>query len=142
MGMSRIFWDSNLFIYLFEDYKELSLATKKLRGSMLHRGDQLLTSTLTLGEILVKPLERGDMARYQMYEDALSKSAVLLPFDLKTARRFASLRSNGTAKGADAIQLACAGEAGVDLFITNDHRLQGKQVEGIQFIVALDQVPI
>jgi hypothetical protein len=30
----------------------------------------------------------------------------------------------------------------VDLFVTNDHRLQGKQVAGIQFIVPLDNVPI
>jgi hypothetical protein len=30
----------------------------------------------------------------------------------------------------------------VDLFVTNDRRLQGKKVDGIQFIVALDQVPI
>jgi uncharacterized protein len=140
--MSRIFWDSNLFIYLFEDNKEFSEPTKKLRGSMLRRGDQLLTSTLTLGEILVKPLERGDAVRYQMYEDALTRTTVLVPFDVKVASRYASIRSNRTAKGPDAIQLACAGEAGVDLFITNDRRLQGKQVEGIQFIVALDQVPI
>jgi len=140
--MSRIFWDSNLFVYLFEDYKELSQAAKKLRENMLARGDQLLTSTLTLGEILVKPLERGDAIRCQLYEDALSKSAVLLPFDLKAARRYAKIHSNRIAKGPDAVQLACASEAGVDLFITNDHRLQGKQVEGIQFIVALDQVPI
>jgi predicted nucleic acid-binding protein len=142
MGMSRIFWDSNLFIYFFEDYDELSLATKKLRGSMLRRGDQLLTSTLTLGEILVKPSERGDTVRCQMYEDALNRSAILLPFDVKTARRYASIRSNRSLKAPDAMQLACAGEAGVDLFVTNDHRFQGKQVEGIQFIVALDQVPI
>jgi len=142
MGMSRIFWDSHLFIYFFEDYDELSLATKKLRGSMLRRGDQLLTSTLTLGEILVKPLERGDMLRCQKYEDALSKTALLLPFDAKAARTYASICSNRTAKGPDAVQLACASEAGTDLFVTNDHRLQGKQVDGIQFIVALDQVPI
>jgi predicted nucleic acid-binding protein len=142
MGMSRIFWDSNLFIYLLEDYGQLSLATKRLRGEMLDRGDQLLTSALTLGEILVKPLERGDSVRCRKYEDALTKTVLILPFDLRTARRYASIRSNCTAKGPDAMQLACAGEAGVDLFITNDRRLQGKQVDGIQFIVALDQVPI
>jgi len=140
--MSRIFWDSNLFVYLFEDNKEFSPATKKLRGSMLRRGDQLLTSVLTLGEILVKPLERGDAVRCQMYEDALNRTAVVVPFDIKAARRYAAIHSNRTAKGPDAIQLACAGEAGVDLFVTNDHRLQGKQVDGIQFIVAIDQVPI
>jgi predicted nucleic acid-binding protein len=140
--MSRIFWDSNLFIYLLEDYAELSQAVAELREKMLERGDQLLTSTLTLGEILVKPFAMGDLALCRLYEDILGNTALLLPFDLKTARRYASIRSDRTAKGPDAIQLACAGEAGVDLFITNDHRLQGKQVDGIQFIVALDQVPI
>ena len=51
--MSRIFWDTNLFIYLWEDYGALSQAVADLRTKMLRRRDQLLTSTLTLGEILV-----------------------------------------------------------------------------------------
>jgi hypothetical protein len=59
--MSRVFWDTHLFIYLFEDYGPLSKATAALRTKMLARGDQLLTSALTLGEILVKPTEQGDM---------------------------------------------------------------------------------
>jgi hypothetical protein len=50
--------------------------------------------------------------------------------------------SNTTIKGPDAIQLACASEARGDSFVTNDRRLQGKQVDGIQFIVALGNVPI
>ena len=140
--MSRIFWDSHLFIYFFEGSDERSLATKKLRRNMLDRGDQLLTSTLTLGEILVKPLQLGDTARCQKYEEALNSTALLLPFDLKVARRYAAIRSVAAIKAPDAMQLACAGEASVDLFVTNDRRLQGKQVEGIQFIVALDQVPL
>jgi hypothetical protein len=44
--MSRIFWDTNLFIYLWEDYGALSQAVAELRAKMLRRGDQLLTSTL------------------------------------------------------------------------------------------------
>jgi predicted nucleic acid-binding protein len=142
MGMSRIFWDSNLFIYFLEGSDERSLATKQLRRNMLDRGDQLLTSTLTLGEILVKPLQRGDASRCQRYEQVLNSTALLLPFDVRAGRRYASLRSTTSIKAPDAIQLACAGEAGVDLFVTNDRRLQGKQVDGIQFIVALDQVPL
>jgi uncharacterized protein len=140
--MSRIFWDSNLFIYLLEDYPEYSQAVADLRQKMLERGDRLLTSALTLGEILVKPSALGDLALCQLYEDILGKTALLLPFDLAAARRYAVIRRNRSVKAPDAIQLACAGEAGVDLFVTNDHRLQGKQIEGIQFIVALDQVPI
>lgn len=140
--MSRVFWDTNLFIYLLEGNDELSLAVKQLRKSMLTRGDQLLTSTLTLGEILVKPMDRGDMAQCRQYEEAIGQAALLLPFDAKTARRYAAIRGDRSLRAPDAVQLACAATAAVDLFVTNDRRLHGKHVEGIQFIVALDQVPI
>ncbi len=140
--MSRIFWDSNLFIYFLEGNDERALATKRLRKNMLDRGDQLLTSTLTLGEILVKPTTQGDQALCRLYEDVLRRTSLILPFDLRASLRYAGIRSSTSIKGPDAIQLACAGEAGVDLFVTNDRRLQGKRVDGIQFIVALEQVPI
>ncbi len=140
--MSRIFWDTNLFIYLLEDYGRLSKAVAELRGSMLTRGDQLLTSTLTLGEILVKPLEHGDAELSQNYEEAITRAALLLPFDTKAARLYASIRVDRSLKAPDSLQLACAGAAGVDLFITNDRRLQGKRVQGIHFIVALEQAPV
>ena len=140
--MSRIFWDTNLFIYLFEDYGALSKATTELRKKMLSRGDQLLTSTLTLGEILVKPIERGDVALSAKYETAVTAASVMLSFDTKAAKIYASLRSDRALRAPDAIQLACSAAAGVDLFVTNDHRLQGRQVDGIQFIVPLERVPI
>jgi predicted nucleic acid-binding protein len=57
--MSRIFWDTNLFIYLFEGRSPLFDRVVKLPGAMLERGDQLVTSALTLGEVLVKPVELG-----------------------------------------------------------------------------------
>lgn len=140
--MSRIFWDTNLFIYFLEGSGTLSLATKRLRTAMLARGDLLLTSTFTLGEILVKPLEKGDGARSQAIEEAIRKAALMLPFDTNAAWKYATIRSDRSIKPPDVIQLACAAGAGVDLFVTNDRRLQGKHIPGIQFIVALDQVPI
>lgn len=140
--MSRVFWDTNLFIYLFEDYGPLSKATVALRTKMLARGDQLLTSTLTLGEILVKPTEQGDTKLCSRYETAITAAAVILPFDTKTARIYALLRSDRSLRPPDAIQLACAAAAGIDLFVTNDTRLQRKQVDGIHFIVSLERVPI
>jgi len=140
--MSRVFWDTNLFIYLFEDYGSLSKAVVQLRSKMLARGDQLLTSTLTLGEILVKPSERGETELGIKYEDAISTAAIMISFDLKAARTYAQLRTERSLRAPDAIQLACAASATVDLFVTNDERLQGKNVQGIQFIVPLDRVPI
>jgi predicted nucleic acid-binding protein len=140
--MSRIFWDTNLFIYLFEDYGMLSKAVGQLRSKMLARGDQLLTSTLTLGEILVKPTERSDLDLCRKYEHAISIVATMIPFDVKAAKTYAGLRSQRSLRAPDAIQLACAANANVDLFVTNDERLQGKHVDGIQFIVPLGRVPI
>jgi|SRR5271157_366733 len=140
--MSRVFWDTNLFIYLFEDYGGLSKAVARLRSAMLDRGDQLLTSTLTLGEILVKPTERRDTELCGKYEHAIAATATMIAFDVKAAKVYAALRSESSLKAPDAIQLACAASAQVDLFVTNDERLQGKHVEGIQFIVALGRVPV
>ncbi len=140
--MSRVFWDSNLYIYLFEDYGEFSRKVQRLRANMLSRGDQLLTSTLTLGEILVKPMEAGQFGICARYENALTATSLLIPFDVKAAKLYASLRRDRSLRAPDAIQLACAAGAGTDLFITNDARLQAKQVAGIQFIVSLDQAPI
>jgi predicted nucleic acid-binding protein len=140
--MSRIFWDSNLFIYLFEDYGELSGRVVALRQAMLERKDRLLTSTLTLGEILVKPLERGDIELARRYEEAVITTASLLPLDLRAAKIYAQLRCDRTLRPPDAIQLASAAAAGVDLFITNDRRLHGKYVEGVQFIVPLQLAPL
>lgn len=57
--MSRIFWDTNLFIYLLEGRGKAAERVTALRERMRERGDQLCTSTLTLGEVLVKPLEQG-----------------------------------------------------------------------------------
>lgn len=139
--MSRIFWDTNLFVYLFEDYTALSAKTGELRTKMLARGDQLLTSTLTIGEILVKPLEHGATDVCLQYEKAITSTAVVIPFDLRAARIYASLRQDRSLRAPDAVQLACAASAGVDLFVTNDTRLQGKHVKGIHFIVPVESVP-
>ncbi len=140
--MSRVFWDTNLYIYMLEDYGSLSRRTIALRRAMLMRGDQLLTSTLTLGEVLVKPLETGNTELHRAYEQALFTTTALLPFDEKAARIYPNLRRDRSLRIPDAIQLACAAAAGVDLFITNDQRLAAKQVRGIQFVVSLDRAPI
>ena len=118
--MSRIFWDTNLFIYLLEDKGDLTEQVVSLRQRMIERQDQLLTSALTLGEILVKPLEAGDRDLMRHYQRAITTSAAVLPFDQAASTAFATVRQIRAIHPADAIQLACASVAGVDLFITND----------------------
>ncbi len=140
--MSRIFWDTNIYIYLFENYGEFSRQAVNLREKMLARGDLLLTSALTLGEVLVKPMERGDERLCEEYEKAITATSLLLPLDVKAGKVYAALRQDRTLRAPDALQLACAAVAGCDLFVTNDRRFQGKTVPGIHFIVPLNQVPL
>jgi predicted nucleic acid-binding protein len=139
MGVSRIFWDTNLFIYLIEEFGDLSERVISLRKRMVERQDELYTSALTLGEILIKPLEVGDEVLARRYESALLQGAVIIPFDVEPARLYASIRKDRTIRPPDAIQLACAAHARVDLFITNDERLSMKSIPRIQFISSLQR---
>jgi predicted nucleic acid-binding protein len=135
--VSRVFWDTNLFIYLIEDCGELSEQVVTLRSRMLARRDQLFTSTLTLGELLVKPVEAGNRLLCRQYERALRAGSVLITFDEKAAQSYAAIRQDRSIRPPDAIQLACAARAQADLFITNDDRLTQKTIAGIQFITSL-----
>lgn len=140
--MSRIFWDTNLFIYLIEDYGDLSERVVALRKRMLSRNDQLYTSALTLGEVLVKPTEAGNEDLRQQYEAAIVTGAVVIPFDVEAARIYATVRQDRDIRPPDAIQLASAANARVDLFITNDDRLSEKTIPGIQFVTSLSRSPL
>ena len=140
--MSRIFWDTNLYVYLLENNPDFLPYVERLRIRMLTRGDQLLTSTMTLGEVLVKPTKAGDAERCRRYERMILSSSQVIPLDVAAIRHYASIRCDRSIKPPDAIQLSCAASVGVDLFVTNDDRLQGKFVPGIQFIAPLDRVPI
>ena len=135
--MSRIFWDTNLFVYLLEDKGELTERVLSLRERMIERNDELLTSALTLGELLVKPMEAGNEVLMRRYEQAIVAAATVVPFDQAAASVFAAVRRDRAIRPPDAIQLACASVAGVDLFITNDKRLSRGIVPGIQFIQSL-----
>ncbi len=140
--MSRVFWDTNVFIYFLEAHDTLGPVTRAVRERMMKRDDRLITSSMTLGEILVKPLQQGNRELCQRYENALKATATILSFDIEAAKRYSELRQHRGLKAPDAIQLSCAAAAKVDLFITNDNRLQSLHVPGIQFIVPIDRVPL
>ena len=140
--MSRIFWDTNLFVYLIEDVGQLSERVVALRKRMLDRGDSLVTSTFTLGELLVKPVEMRRADLRDAYERGLKGAAELVPFNVEAARAYAQIRGDRTIRPPDAVQLACAASASIDLFITNDDRLSRRTVPGIQFLTSLQQAPL
>ena len=140
--MARVFWDTNLFIYLFEKNAEWSPRVIQLRQRMLARRDEMLTSYLTVGEVITKPRQLGNVMLEKSYLKFFSGGSVeLLSFGLDAAKHYGDIRSRERIRPADAIQLACAAAARTDLFVTNDNRLSGLVVSGITFVTGIERIP-
>lgn len=140
--MSKVFFDTNVFIYLFEGVEPFRSRTLEIRKRMIDRGDRIVTSTMTLGEVMVKPVKLGQTTLAEQYDRAIRAAAQVVAFDAAVAYRYASIRATFRIRNADAIQLACAAHTGVDLFLTNDEDLQKLNVAGIGFIASLDRAPL
>jgi uncharacterized protein len=137
--MSRIYWDSMLFIYWLEDNPMFAKRVAEVQARMRERQDELITSAFTLGEVLAgvyrrRAAQRADEVRGLL----LSLISEVLPFTVETSLHYARIRGALGVASPDAIHLAAAAQSGTDLFLTNDKRLLGKFVPGIQFIAALD----
>lgn len=138
--MSRIYWDTMLFIYWLEDNPQFSKRVNAIWSRMQERNDQLITGALALGEVLAGAYKYGaERERIQDVRTAFESAvSAVIPFTVETANLFGQIKSSLKIPPADAIHLACAAQAEADLFLTNDNRLVGKFVPGIQFIASLD----
>jgi predicted nucleic acid-binding protein len=139
---SRIFWDTNLFIYLVEGRVSLADDTTALLDRMRTRGDDLYTSALTLGEVLARPIGLGLHALAEEYERRICRDAIVVPFDRAAARHYAAIRADRGITAPDAVQLACAAAVDTDLFVTNDRRLAGRSIPAVRFVCSLDNLPL
>ncbi len=136
--MSKIFWDTMLFVYWLEDHPRYAARVNHILSRMRERKDEWCTSTLAVGEVLVGPCKQhGQQAVYRIEEFFRSPLVRVLPFTIEAAIHYAAIRASLGVSPADAIHLACAAEADTDLFVTNDAYLIGKVVPGIKFIVGL-----
>src|SRR4051794_23035049 len=107
----RVFWDTNLFIYLLEN-SAAAARMKALLAWQEERDAEVVTSTLTFGELLVRPMQRQRDDVVSQYRAAFEQMH-LIEFDRAAAFRFAQLRSSHSAlRAPDAVQLACASAAG------------------------------
>lgn len=133
--MSRIFWDAMLIIYLLEDHPTFGKRAEELAARSRQRIDVLLTSYLTVGEVLAGLGKSPDPQKTAAVHEALREMGFsFLPFDGRAVMPFSMLRAKYKLKIADSIHLACAASAGVDLFLTGDKQLTRLDVPGIQFI--------
>lgn len=102
----------------------------------------MLTSYLTVGEIITKPKQMNNAMLERSYLNFFSSGSVeLIGFGLAAAERYGDIRSRERVRPPDAIQLACAAAAGTDLFVTSDNRLSELVVSGITFVTGIERVP-
>jgi predicted nucleic acid-binding protein len=137
--MTRIYWDTMLFIYLLESHPEYGNRVQSLYEAMLRRGDQLCTSVFTIGETLTGPCKLNDEAGFRGLKSFFDSPDVeILPFELAQAKQYSRIRATVRVSQADGIHLATAAAAGVDLFVTNDEKLRALTIPGIRFFADLD----
>lgn len=137
--MSRIYWDTMLFVYYLERHPDFGPRVRQIHQEMLRRGDVLCTSVFTAGEILVGPQKRKAHEEIKELRDYFNSDEIeLIPFSLATAEVYSRIRAANSVLPADAIHLASAAETRTNLFITNDKRMHKLHVPGIDFIAGLD----
>ncbi len=137
--MSLVYWDTMLFIYWLEGHPQYARQVEKLHRHMTERGDQLCTSVFTLGEILTGVYKAGQPEQAWQIRRYFESDAVrLLPFNSDAAERYARIRAQCKVSPADAIHLASASAANVDLYLSNDAALKKLKIDGIRFIAGLD----
>lgn len=131
--------DTAPLIYFIEEHPTyLPLVRPFFEG--LDRGDfQVVTSTVTLLEVLVQPLRSGDTALQRRYRDILldAEGLSVVAVSPQIAEEAARARATYNLSPPDAIQLATAIVTGAAALLTNDVRLPRQA--GVQIIV-LDEL--
>ncbi len=122
LGQGSVAIDTAIFIYFIEEHPRflpfvLPLFEEADRGKR-----ELVTSGITLLEVLVVPYRVGDIQLAERYELLLTRSRGIRMMDIDRGhlRAAAQLRAATGLKTPDALQLVCAIAAGCKTFVTND----------------------
>lgn len=130
--------DTAPLIYFIEE-NPTYLEAVKIFFEAMDRGDfTVVTSTVTLLEVLVHPLRNNNTALAAEYRDILLNSRLMtVEVSSTIAEQAARLRALHNIRTPDAIQISAALNAGATHFFTNDIRLP--EIAQIQ-VISLDSL--
>jgi len=138
--VNLIYWDTMMFIYWLEAHPTHGPQVEQIYRAMNVRDDKLCTSVFTIGEVLTGAYKGGSLSEAQQIKEFFRSGEVrVLQFGSDVAERYAFIRANHNVSPADAIHLATASIAHVDVYLTNDNKLRKLVVDGIQFFAGLDR---
>lgn len=125
VGRGAVGLDTAVFIYFIEEQPKFLPLIEPLFKQADEGRRELITSALTLLEVLVVPYRVGNLLLADRYEALLTRSRGIRVADLtrEQLRAAAQLRAVTGVRTPDALQLVAALTAGCTTFLTNDRRL-------------------
>lgn len=117
--------DTAPLIYFIEENLNYLDVTDAFFEAMFRGEFSVVTSVLTITEVLVYPLRQGNTVLAQQYREILFNSQGLTAIEVfpDIAKNAAQLRADYNLRTPDAIQMATAIHGGASFFLTNDARL-------------------
>lgn len=134
LGPGPVALDTAAFIYLIEEHPAyLPLVAPIFREADAGRR-VVVTSAVTLLEVLVVPYRAENLPLAERYEALLTRSrgVRLVEVDRDQLRAAAQLRALGRLRTPDALQIAAALSTGCSTFVTNDRALSA--VPGLKIL--------
>jgi len=125
LGPGPVGVDTAIFIYFIEEHPRFLPVIEPLFREVDKGRRKLVTSALTLLEVLVVPYRSGDHLLAARYEALLTKSRGVQVTEVSRdhLRAAAQLRAATRVKTPDALQLVAAMAGGCPVFLTNDREL-------------------
>jgi len=124
LGGSTVGLDTGPLIYYIEEHAAFLAKIKPFFEAAERNEFRIVTSFVTLIEVLVHPLREGRPELAEEYRNILLQSpALTIPLDEGIAEEAAGLRARHNLRTPDAIQRATAIRSGASWFLTNDAEL-------------------
>jgi predicted nucleic acid-binding protein len=134
LGRGPVGVDTAIFIYFIEEHPKFLSLIEPLFREVDEGQIELVTSALTLLEVLVVPYRTGDHLLAARYESILTRSRGVRMAEISRdhLRAAAQLRVVTGLKTPDSLQLVAALAGGCTFFLTNDRELP--TVSGIRIL--------
>jgi predicted nucleic acid-binding protein len=125
LGGGRIAIDTAVFIYFIEEHPRFLPLISPLFAEVAAGAREIVTSAITLIEVLVVPYRAGNLPLADRYEALLTRSRGLhlVEIDRAQLRSAAQLRALHRLRTPDALQLAAALTRQCTILMTNDRKM-------------------
>lgn len=123
--------DSMLFVYHFENNEQFGPIAAEVFQRAESGQHRLVTSVLSLMEVLVVPKRRGMGDLAQKYRDIFESfpNLTMKPIDAEVAEIASELRAKHNLRTPDALHVATSIHSRADAFLSNDQEVERKVTE-------------